>query len=184
MKKPGIFVFVLSMVMACASASFAVEFSADMTTRAEGETMKGKFYISGTNTRVETGESIVIYRQDKGVMWVLEPSEKVYFEMPIDMSDAPRTSGRMEGEIERKLLGEETVNGYRTNKYRVTVKEGGSVESVYQWVAPDLDFPIKAEAVDGSWSTEYSNIRKSAPASLFEVPPGYEKMSVPGMRGF
>jgi hypothetical protein len=51
-------------------------------------------------------------------------------------------------------------------------------------MATDIKFPVKMAAVDGSWTMEYKNIKLgSQPASLFELPPGYNKMAVPSMPG-
>jgi hypothetical protein len=175
------------MVFLAVSTSGANEFSADMLTKVDGQTMKGKIFIKGENSRVETEDSIVIYRQDKGVMWVLQPAEKIYMEMPLNMGQgmgqgmgpAPKTGIQMEGEVERKLIGKETVNGHPSEKYEVTAKHGTAKETFYQWIATDIDFPIKTQAADGSWSTEYKNIKKSVPGNILEIPPGYRKMSMP-----
>lgn len=54
----------------------------------------------------------------------------------------------------------------------------------HQWVATDIHFPIKTAAIDGSWSMEYRNIRMGPkPDSLFEIPKGYQKTTVPARPG-
>jgi hypothetical protein len=54
--------------------------------------------------------------------------------------------------------------------------------NTYQWMATDINFPVKTAAVDGSWSMEYKDIKLgSQPDSLFELPAGYQKMSIPSM---
>jgi outer membrane lipoprotein-sorting protein len=52
------------------------------------------------------------------------------------------------------------------------------------WISEKLNFPIKTEmeGSSGSMSMEYKNIQeKKIPDSLFNVPAGYQKMSMPSM---
>jgi hypothetical protein len=91
---------------------------------------------------------------------------------------------KVKGEVSRKKIGSETVNGHPTTKYEVTAKTDDKVTQIHQWWATDIHFPVKTAAVDGSWSMEYRDIKiGSQPDSLFEVPAGYKKMSIPGMPG-
>jgi hypothetical protein len=51
-------------------------------------------------------------------------------------------------------------------------------------MATDIKFPVKMAAVDGSWTMEYKNINMGTqPDSLFELPSGYKKMTMPSMPG-
>ena len=53
---------------------------------------------------------------------------------------------------------------------------------MYQWIATDINFPVKTASVDGSWTTEYKNIKMGGqPDDLFEVPDGYQKSTMPNM---
>jgi hypothetical protein len=113
---------------------------------------------------------------------------KLYMEMPIDLKNKPMVEEKFQGEIERKQVGSETIDGHPTKKYLITYKVNQKKEQVYQWWATDIDFPVKTAAVDGSWTQEFRNVRLGAqPNSLFEVPAGYQKMQMPqipgGMRG-
>jgi hypothetical protein len=99
----------------------------------------------------------MIIRADKNVAWIIMPSEKMYMEQPIDKTTAPKTSKEMEGETERVSLGKEAVNGAQTEKFRVTYQNAKGQESIYQWLT-NSGFPVKMEAVDGSWGMEYKNI--------------------------
>ena len=90
----------------------------------------------------------------------------------------------MRGEVSRKLIGAETIDGHPTQKYEVTYTEAGKTEKMYQWMATDIKFPIKMAAVDGTWTMEYKNIKMgSQPARLFELPSDYKKMVTPSMPG-
>ena len=79
-------------------------------------------------------------------------------------------------------MGSETIDKHPAKKYEVTYTESGKKTRMYQWMATDINFPVKMAAVDGSWSVEYRNIKMgSQPDSLFEVPAGYSKMDMPDM---
>ncbi len=60
----------------------------------------------------------------------------------------------------------------------MTAKSGEQGDSFYQWVASDINFPIKTVAVNGNWSIEYGNVRTSVPDSLFEMPEVYERIAM------
>ena len=75
----------------------------------------------------------------------------------------------------------ETINGYASDKYKVTINNQGSH---YEWISsdPGITMAVKTSAIDGSWWNEYRNISLAAPdSSLFEVPSDYTKMSMPTM---
>jgi hypothetical protein len=89
---------------------------------------------------------------------------------------------RVKGEVSRKKIGSETIDGHPATKYEVTAKTDDKTVQINQWWATDINFPIKTAAVDGSWSVEYRDIQiGSQPDSLFEIPSGYTKMTIPGM---
>ena len=175
--------FIGSMLM-FAATSMALEFSADMVMTAEGHKMTSKMFAKGDHSRMEmTAEGqrmITITRVDKKVVWNLMPEEKIYMEMPLNPKETPKTE--IKGEIDRKLVGSETIDGHPTKKYLITYKEGTATEKVYQWWATDIDFPVKTADVNNTWVQEFKNVKiGSQPNSLFEVPEGYLKMQIPGM---
>jgi hypothetical protein len=111
------------------------------------------------------------------------PKQKSYIEMKFDPSKDQSPREKVQGEVSRKLIGSETVDGHPTKKYEVTVRDGKKQMKTFQWLATDLNnFPIKTAAVDGGWAMEYRNIKMgSQPDSLFEAPKGYKKTAMPGM---
>lgn len=156
-------------------AADAQPFSSEMVSRSAGQTENAKIYVSGNKMRTEVAGNVMIMRLDKNVMWIVMPSEQMYMEMPLDMNKVPKTSKETEGEVERVPLGKEMVDGIQADKFQVTSREG----AMYQWLT-DSGFPVKMEAVDGSWSVQYKNISFGPqPDSLFEVPTGFEKASTP-----
>jgi outer membrane lipoprotein-sorting protein len=167
------------------SAALAGEFSADtiMTYKGSGKTT-GKVYYKADRFRMDMNapsEMIVITRMDKKVVWNIVPAEKMYMEMPFNLKNRLRVEKKYEGEIDRKQVGSETIDGHPAKKYLITYKSGKGTNQVYQWMATDINFPVKTEAVDGSWSQEFRNIKDGPqPDSLFEVPAGYKKFQAPG----
>lgn len=159
------------------------EFSADMVSRSGGETVRAKIYVAADKMRTEMSDNIMITRFDKNLVLVVMPSQRMYMEQPIDRKMVPQTAKKFEGEIERVPLGVETVDGKPAEKFKVTYTEGSKRVSVYQWIR-DSEFPVKIEAVDGSWSVEYKNLSVgSQPNALFEPPAGFQKFSMPFSAG-
>jgi hypothetical protein len=112
------------------------------------------------------------------------PKEKMYMEQPFAPGKVTATSEKIDGEIERKLVGQETIDGKMTNKYQIVYNQNGKRETMFQWFAAGLKIPVKTAAADNSWATEYKNIKTGTqPDSLFEIPADYQKLSyeVPSM---
>jgi hypothetical protein len=172
---------VLLLVAVFAVASAAYELSADMITKDGNQRQTGKLYVKGKKYRIEmkSGSEYAIIRHDKNKSWIVIPEQKAYIEMPFDPKKTPAIEEKNFSSANRKLLGTETIDGRRTNKYHVTADEGREDSSFYQWVASDLNFPVKTAAINGSWSIEYQNIRTSVPDDLFEIPDNYEKIAMP-----
>jgi hypothetical protein len=167
------------------SPVFALEFSADVVQKIQGRTMSSKMFLKDNKMRWEdksTGNYTVI-RQDLNKAWIIFPKEKAYTEM---ISETPKQipEQRINGEVKRKLIGPATINGHPTQKYEVISKRGDKEYKAYQWIATDMNYPIKMAGTDGSWSAEYKNIKTTdQPDSLFELPAGYRKMMLPAMPG-
>jgi hypothetical protein len=167
-----------------AAAGKQPEFSATLSIKEGGVTTDTRMHYTKNKQRMEMsdpslgGKSVVITRLDKSVVWVLLPAEKVYMETPIAQQKSNPLGLDPDSIIKRERIGKGTVDGHPCIKEKVTVKEAdGSTESMYYWEATDIGWPVKAEALDGSWSYTYKNIKtgKQDP-SLFEVPKGYSKM--------
>ncbi len=152
-------------------AASAYDLSADTRLKEGNDVEKGKIYIKDDKYRIERegDEDYILIRHDKGFMAVVVPDKKVYVQMQIDESKTPRINEKNPGEVARVQLGNETIDGHPTIKYKITVKEGIKSETFYQWTATDLNFPIKTASIDGSWSVEFLNIKSPAPDSVFSV---------------
>ena len=165
------------------SPAMAIEFSADMFIQPKDEEpLKGKIYVKGDKVRQEMTEEgevqIMIIRPDKKVTWMIIPEDKTYLEMPYQAEDKTFEEWTAEKESKAKLLGEETVSGLQSRKYE-SIEDG---EKTYFWISKKFPFPVKVE--DAEVTMEYRNIKEgSVPDSLFELPCGYEKMTMPMMPG-
>lgn len=157
----------------------AQDFSADMVSTTKAGVSTGKIFVAKEKTRMETLQTIIITRIDKNVVWILMPAQRMYMEQPLKPENVVATTDKMPGEIERKLVGKETVGGKRTDKYRIVYTAADKKETIFQWITADSGLPIKSAAVDGRWTIEYKNLKTGKqPDSLFEIPTGYQKFSL------
>jgi len=172
-----------------AGSGNAAEFSADMIQKSPMGNSEGKVFVKGQNIRHEMAmggqKQIMIFQKKKGVALVLMPEMKMYMEIPAggQQGTAPPTPEEMENMAEKKYLGQEKVNGYKCKKYLFTPSDP-SVGTTTMWISNKLNFPIKTEmkSSSGPMIMEYKNIQeKKVPDSLFNLPAGYKKMSMPSM---
>jgi outer membrane lipoprotein-sorting protein len=164
----------------------AKEMSVTVVSSSGGHTNQSKLYMKADKVRMENemaGGSYSIVRRDLKKVWMVMPPSKSYMEMDEGKKqDAAIPEDKVKGEVSRKVIGSETIDGHPCTKYEVTVKVDDKTINTYQWMATDINFPVKTAAVDGSWSMEYKDIKLgSQPDSLFELPAGYQKMSMPSM---
>ena len=167
-------------------AKMPKEMSATVVSSSGGRTNQSKLYMKADKVRMENemaGGSYTIVRRDLKKVWMVMPPSKTYMEVAEGKKEAAAIpEEKVKGEVSRKVVGSETIDGHPCTKYEVTVKVDDKTMNTYQWMATDINFPIKTAAVDGSWSMEYKDIKLgSQPDSLFELPTGYQKMSIPSM---
>ncbi len=126
------------------------------------------------------GKLVMIYRRDKKQLWALDPEKKIYVQMPMDEKEWEQQAEGMIKSEQAKILGKETVNGYRCTKKQVTRKMevmGMKMTSTQTiWVSDEIEVPIRTRSQDGM-VTELRNIKRGKPpAKVFEIPPGYKKV--------
>jgi outer membrane lipoprotein-sorting protein len=169
----------------------AAEFSADMVQKTHGQTMTGKVFVKGTRMRMEMnhagGSMVTIALPDQHKSIVLMPAQKMYMEsITTPAQEAPKVGDRdLEQRATVKQLGTEEVNGYKCEKYEIIPRDA-SAGKITQWVSKELSYPLKSvhQGPQGEATTEYQNIKQGGVAdSLFQIPPGYQKMQMPGMGG-
>jgi hypothetical protein len=163
-------------------------FSADEVTVTGKQRKAAKVYASETAMRMDgednKGKKVTtIMRFDRKVMWSLVPDQKMYIELP--WTNQSEWAAMAQGaQVQKELLGAESVGSYACEKVRIRVTLEGHEYTSIQWEAKELDgFVVKAQDEKGHWSREYSNVRLGPQdASLFEIPAGYQKMSLFGNR--
>ena len=117
------------------------------------------------------GASIIIVRMDRQSSWLILSKRRQYLEVPIARDHQLAVSERMEGEVSRELVGDETLNGYPTELFEVTVAENGETRQYYQWVTKVQRFPVKTVSKQGQWSEEFRHVIFTEQSSfLFELP--------------
>lgn len=173
-----------------ATTAGAAEFSADVhSTAPGGQAMDGKLWVKGERMRQEftmMGQrTVMILDLATGTNTMVDDANRIYFEM-----QAPDTGYGQLGDgdplaamADREELGGEEVSGYDCLKVRYTFHDPQMGTST-QWIARDLDFPVKIVATmpAGETVTQYSNIREGGvDDALLRVPDGYHKMTMPGM---
>lgn len=172
------------------------EYSADAWFETEQATVRGRvFHAPGKERREqETGgmRQTVIMRLDKNLIWVIMPQEKTYMEYPIQQSNQMADMGAdaSDFDYEYTIVGEETVNGVRTTKSRMTAKrKDGTKFEGFMWTTKEgilvkMDAAARERGKAVRVKSELRNLRiaKQDP-KLFEVPAGYKKMEMGGFGG-
>ena len=159
------------------------QFSADSVTKVGGMTQKATTYVDNGKWRMEAetpgGKMITFVREDKKVVWLLMPDQKMYMEQALSEEQMAMTKAdKLPGEIKRENQGKETMNGVECIKYMVAYKPNpnGPELSIYQWLTKD-NIPVKMSDVNGKWTSEYVNLKRGKQdASLFEIPEGFKKL--------
>jgi len=186
-----VFALVAGVIVCLSGSSIAAEFTADMLLKQAGETVTGKVYVKGDKTRQEYiqrgAKQVMIFRFDKDIIWLLMPAEKAYMEMSGRGGAAsdPTLDRKIKDMAVKKYLGKEKVSGYYTCEKYQYIYHDTSQGTLTQWFSKKLNYPIKSEYKSPSvyMFTEYKNIKEGKVAdALFEVPGGYAKMTMPGMR--
>ncbi|MBA4372586.1 MAG: hypothetical protein C0402_06950 [Thermodesulfovibrio sp.] len=183
----SLFVAVLFVGVAFAvNMSTLKNYSADMETTTKQGTFTSKIFYKDTKTRMESKGSIIIMRTDKKVMWMVQPEQKSYMEMALDINKQDIQSKLQDPNIkvDKEFVANDVVDKHPAKKYHMTITTNGKKEqSGFIWEATDLsNFPVKYESEDKKTSTVWKNIKtNSVSDSAFEVPADYKKMTMPSM---
>ena len=184
-----------SLAHAADPIALKVEYSADYTMETAEGAIRGRMNAAPGLERREDlieGTSIVsIRRDDKKVLWMLMPSERMYMEMKLGKMDGGngRTPSPEEYKTEFTEEGREEVNGMMTTKSKVIMTGAdGSKMGGFWWTTDDgllvkMDVLSIAKGEKMRMKRELTNI-KIGPQSkdLFEIPAGYQTMGM-GLAG-
>lgn len=168
-----------------------VDYSADEIMETAEMSVEGPAYYSGGKERremlIEGMRQIMITRPDKKVMWTLMPEQRMYME--IKLGDAGAGQGDLSGyEVEQTTVGPEEVNGVMTTKSKIVMtgrkgdKMGGFWWTSNEGIVVKMDVIAIDKGSKARIKKELKNINVgSQDAALFEIPAGYEKMSMMNM---
>ena len=191
----------LLLLCAFALAQMPVQFSADMVMtpgKAGGMATNGKFFFGGTKMRMEMNgggqQMIMITDLDRKVVDQLMPQQQMYMEhamgqpmggrgpaMPEIKAYDPNNPCSNDPDVTCRKVGTEMMNGRMCDKWEFTAKPGTHGSTRTLWIDHSTRIPIKTAMPDGM-TMEFKNIKEGAQsASLFQVPPGYQKMDLGNM---
>ena len=163
-------------------SSWALEFTADRVTHTDRGFNRARIFYHDGMWRLEHNErgpvSITIVRLDRNQVWHLLPVTHHYKTVSYDRDYALHLSTTLDHEISRESIGVQILDGHPTVLYEVlTITPGGGRESYYQWIATDINFPLKLAKKNGDWMVEYRHV-KFGPISdvFFELPRHYAPM--------
>jgi hypothetical protein len=172
-----------------------VEYSADRVIESEAGTIEGKVYATKDKERTETSmrgmTSVMILRRDTQSGYMLMPAQKMYMQMDFAKAQAQSGGGQAADAVEITEVGQETIEGQSTTKYKLIMKDGSA--GGFMWFTKDgimvkMDTVVKDGRNKSRMTMTLKNIKVgSQDASLFEVPAGYNAMpsmgGMPGMGG-
>jgi len=165
-----------------------VSFSADGQVETEDNKFSTKIYFNKDRLRDEmqmAGQSMVmIQRFDLNKSWMLM-GQGMYMENDLGESEqAPDFKL-----IEKKVVGQEVVNGMQTTKYKTVYQSSRGKFGGFTWINED-NIAVKGFMIsdDGGRKQrilfELDNIKiGDQNAALFELPPGARKMDMGGLSG-
>jgi hypothetical protein len=174
-------VVILSIVFLFGMSWAAEEFSADFISKSSDPRDmpgQGKIYMKGNRLRIESSGSATISDPDRGVLLIIMEQQRMYMEQPLQNAGGRMQEWNSSMENAAKKVGTETVSGLKCTKYEL---ESGGHKVTY-WISEKISFPVKMEDRNGSMllkNIEFGNV----PGSLFELPPGYQKFSMPSIGG-
>jgi len=177
----------LPLLLMLGGSAAAAQFSAQMLIKDGDKLIPGKIYQQDGKLRQEfnddIGRTVTIVRPDKQVVWVILPMERAYLEMPLTRK-LPGQFIQIPGNaVGKRQVGKEQVNGYEAEKYQFSVWSRRGLEKQTVWVSTKLGAPVKLVCDQTRYCVEYQSIREGVQSNyLFEVPPGYKKLS--SMAGF
>lgn len=164
------------------------DYKATRVIQSEAGQFSQTLYHSKGKERVEMDmegmQMVLIQRPDKQLAWQLMPMMKMYSQ--ISLSKGQEMSGQPPEDVQIELVGEESLDGQPTNKYKLLMKDksgGGFIWFNQQNIPVKMDFV----SVEGKSKQRISMTLKDIETGtqdpdLFELPAGYNKM--PGMPGF
>jgi hypothetical protein len=158
------------------------EYSADMTFKgAGGNVMEQKIFASNGNVRTDqvANAITILVLPDQKKMYSIMHAQRLVINLPYDPAKMKTriAMASLQGAYEK--IGPDTLNGVVCTKYKYT-SEDGKVFNL--WIDTVRKIPVQMEALDHSFVMQIKNYQAAPqPASLFQIPEGYQVMNRPGM---
>ncbi len=160
-------------------SSSALEFTADRVTHTDRGFHRSRVFYQDRMWRLEHNAqgpvSITIVRSDRNEVWHLLPVTHHFKIVSYQRDDALHLTRTLDHEISREKIGVQVLDGHPTVLYEVrTITRGGGRETYYQWIATDINFPLKLAKKNGDWMVEYRHVKLGpVPDVFFELPRHY-----------
>ncbi|NOT21607.1 MAG: hypothetical protein HOP22_02630 [Nitrospiraceae bacterium] len=172
---PILAILILVLGIGTTLPAWALEFTADRITTIDGRTGKDALFYRDDMWRIEHHArgpvTVSIVRKDQQVVWLLLSRIRHFQTIPYSGEQDLMVTEKLEGEVSREEIGQETREGHPMILYEVTTKQGERTEVYYQWWATDIHFPMKLVKKNSSWSVEYQHVKiRSLSDSLFQLP--------------
>lgn len=172
-------------LVGAAHQATALDFSADRIVKNGNNVVTAHINAKPDRWRFEFsqpqgGASIIIVRMDCQASWLILSKRRQYLEVPIAKDHLLSVTEKMKGELSREFIGTETLNGYPTELFEVTVSGDGRDRHYYQWVTQVQRFPVKTVSKEGDWSEEFRHVvfTEQSPL-LFELPQRLDRANPP-----
>ena len=129
----------MPIIMVGVQTAMALDFSAErivkngksvVTAHVNAKDDRWRFEFS----QPQRGASVIIVRADLGTAWLILSRRRQYLAEPITSDLRLTMSEKMEGEIFREFVGDETLNGYSTELFEITVAGNEQTHQYYRWV--------------------------------------------------
>jgi hypothetical protein len=161
-----------------------VEFSARLVWTINGRTAKAQLFVKNDRYRIEHMggvktelgyAGVTIVRLDEQKVWYVFSQRRMVVSVPLTSDYLLPFSVMMEGETERKLVGDSMVGDRSAVLYELVVQDRlGRSERFFQWVDSERNVLLKLLSQDRDWFVEYGHVVLSPqPDYYFDPPLGY-----------
>ena len=163
------------------SGANALEFSADMYTKYGTQVnQQAKIYIKGDNSKIELPGMPQYFITKGNKSYVIMTNSKQYMEQQITRESTPQLGYDYKANnTQKKYLGTEFVNGVKAKKYEIL---GYSGEKVLVWLLKDM-IPVRVMPQNSPVVMDFKNIKYSVSNNEFNLPSGYQPISMQQMMG-
>jgi len=161
-----------------------VEFSARLVWKSHGRTAKAQIFVKNDRYRIEHMggvktelgyAGVTIVRLDEQKVWYVLSQRRMVVSVPLTSDYLLPFSVTVEGETDRRLIGESLVGDRSAVLYELVVQDRlGQTERFFEWVDPDRNVLLKLLSQDRDWFVEYGHVVLSPqPEYYFNPPLGY-----------